>query len=295
MLSTKLGVPIAKVTDGTFVYLNSDDQKVQDKFSTDFRKKINKELKKSELKKLVKHLQLQQPPDDKKLNKYYIDGLNDIQDDTLTNCIILKDRKKLMQYPRLDLVERMYIAGVSGSGKSTYTGKYLKFWKKENKDSEIFVYSSVDEDTAFDWLDPIRVDVNDYPENQFNVKQDLQDTLNIFDDIDTLPINIRKPIDHLKSHILETGRHYNAAIIVTSHMISNYKSTRQVLNEATSVTLFPKASGSYHINKYLQSHMGFTKLQQERFHNLDSRWVTLFRSYPSYIIWEKGICIASKF
>lgn len=78
-------------------------------------------------------------------------------------------------------------------------------------------------------------------------------------------------------------------------MISNYRSTRQILNEATSITFFPKSSGTYHIKNYLKTYAGLDKSQIQKILKISSRWITIYRTYPSYIVWEHGISILADF
>jgi hypothetical protein len=73
-----------------------------------------------------------------------------------------------------------------------------------------------------------------------------------------------KYIQHFRDDLLECGRHYNITTISTTHIISNYNSTRTLLNEATSMILFPKCSGQYQLNKFLERYMGYDKAQIER-------------------------------
>ena len=46
--------------------------------------------------------------------------------------------------------EILYVTGPSGSRKSTYTRKYLEQWKKENKDKDIYMFSTLPEDESLD-------------------------------------------------------------------------------------------------------------------------------------------------
>ena len=60
----------------------------------------------------------------------------------------------------------------------------------------------------------------------------------------------------LRENLLETGRHFDLTIISTSHQLSNYAKTRTLLNEATSITVFPSHAGTtFHIREYLKKHM----------------------------------------
>ena len=48
----------------------------------------------------------------------------------------------------------IYMTGPSGSGKSTYTRKYLEQWKKNNKDKDIYMFSSLPDDESLDEVKP---------------------------------------------------------------------------------------------------------------------------------------------
>ena len=46
------------------------------------------------------------------------------------------------------------MTGPRGSGKSTYTRKYLEQWKTKNKGKEIYTFSSLPEDESLDEIKP---------------------------------------------------------------------------------------------------------------------------------------------
>ena len=299
MFSYTMGVPVAKIVYNNgktkIIFLNSPDQNPMHKLSDTFKKK-HKKMKSKDKKLLKHHLEKDYAPEeDDKLKKIYNEALEDLKDTTATNCIKIDGNGKIQPLPRADIVEKVYVTGVSGSGKSYFSGNYLKEYKKMYPKNNIYLFSSVEDDHALDKYNPIRIDPVEYAQDEpLSVKEDLANSLTVYDDTDTLPTNIRKPIDALKAHTIEIGRHSNSSILVTSHMISNYLSTRQILNEATSVTVF-KNNGKYHVNRYLTTHMGFTKQQIERFHKLKTRAITLYRQYPPYIVWDHGICLISAF
>jgi len=292
MLSYKKGIAIAKCGD-KIIYLNSDSQDVKSKLSQSFKDELKK-LSITDRKKIIECLQQKSPPtNDKKLLQLYEKGINDLNEKGFTE---IKCKEKVQVLPRKDLVEKVYISGVSGSGKSTYTGKYIKEFKKMFKNDEIFVFSSVSKDEAFDKFNPIRIPIDeDLLEEPLNIS-DFENSLTIFDDTDTIRNKIyRDIVNGIKAEMIEIGRHYKARCIITSHMISNYRSTRQILNEATSITFFPKSSGTYHIKNYLKTYAGLDKSQIQKILKISSRWITIYRTYPSYIVWEHGISILADF
>ena len=299
MFSYEFGVPIAVNTKtNKIIRLNLDEQNTKLKFSKEFLKKIKK-LKPSEIKNLVKHLQLNEIPEDVKMKKWYELARKDIEDNKQFKCLELgKMDGKLEPIPRADVVEKLNCCGVSGSGKSTYCSKWLEKFKKDKqfKKQSIYIFSSVKSDKCFDKVSPEYIPIDDsLIDDPLDVELDLSESLIIFDDCDTLPKQYKRAVYELRDHILECGRHYNCRTIITNHLISDYKNTRKVLNECTSITLFPKASGRYHIDLYLKNYMGMDKIQIDKVHKLNSRWITLYRTYPNYILYERGICFVSDF
>lgn len=204
--------------------------------------------------------------------------------------IELDSDSKLQPLPNKLIVEKIYISAPSGSGKSTYAGKWIGEYVKMFKDNELYLFSSIDYDKVLDKHNPTRIILDQELLNDPIKPKELSNSLVIIDDCDTIrDVKIRKYIENMRDWLLEQGRHYKINLLITSHLLSNYSSTRRVLNEATSVVVFPKSgSGTYHIKNFLKSYCGFDKEQIEKFLNLNSRWVAIYRSYPQYVIYEKG-------
>ena len=207
----------------------------------------------------------------------------------------MKFKNKIQVLPRKDICEKLYISAPSGAGKSTYTGHYLKMFKKMFKNDSIYCFSSVNQDKALDKYIDERIPIDDDLINDPLNITDFEDSITIYDDTDTIRNKqYRAIVNGIKAEMIEIGRHYNARCIITSHLISNYKETRQILNECTSITFFPKASGTYHIKQYLKTHAGLDKNQIEKILKINSRWISLYRPYPQYIVWETGLCVLSE-
>jgi len=232
--------------------------------------KINKGIKHGEI------LYLAEPSDKDKVK-------NPIND------ITLDKEAKFQPLPRKKIVEKVYVSAPSGSGKSYYSGKWIKEYMKMFRDSEVYVFSPIPSDPALDANDVIRVDMDDHLLNNPITVEDLEGSLVVFDDCESIKDKrMLKYIEFLRDSILETGRHYNVRIIWISHLISNYHSTRRLLNESTSITVFPRSgSGVFQIKKFLQNQCGLDKNEIKKFLNQDSRWVSVYRTYPQYIISEK--------
>ena len=53
----------------------------------------------------------------------------------------------------------LYITGASGSGKSTFTRKYIEELKKKKKDTPIYLFSALKEDESLDSIKPQRITI----------------------------------------------------------------------------------------------------------------------------------------
>lgn len=203
---------------------------------------------------------------------------------------------KFDPFPTMKTREVIYVAGPSGSGKSTYAAKYIENYKKLNPDKDIFVFSRLDNDPAIDKLYPSYVKLDkSLIDNPIDITKELKDgCLVLFDDCDTITDEkVKKAVSKLKNDILETGRHMNIYIVNTSHLINpnDKKDGRTIMNECTSLTIFPKSGSSYAIKYALEKYFGLHKKIIEKILKLPSRWVTIFKNYPITIMYENGIFI----
>jgi len=200
---------------------------------------------------------------------------------------------KLQVLPNNDIIEKIYISAPSGAGKSTYIGRWIAEFKKSHRDDPVYVFSSIDSDKEIDKYDPIRINLDEDLLDEPLQPDELEKSLCVFDDTDTIRDKpIKQYLEVLRDWLLECGRHFKIRLLISSHLLSNYASTRRILNEATSVVVFPRAgTGTYHIKNFLKTYCGFDSIQTKKFINLPSRWVSINRGYPQYVIYEHGCYI----
>jgi hypothetical protein len=182
----------------------------------------------------------------------------------------------------------LYICAPNQSGKTTYVARYLELYKKRFPNKTIYLFSKLDEDPILDKFEPIRVNINKLKLRN-NTLDFLKNSLVIFDDVDQIleKENVKK-IQKLINEILCNGAHYNIGIIVTNHLLSDYKNTRCILNECSSITVFPKSGCAHHLEYLLKNYIGFDRNQINRLKDIDSRWVTIFKNYPQIVLYENG-------
>lgn len=186
-----------------------------------------------------------------------------------------------------------YIAGPSGCGKSWYAKLFGQGYKILYPENDIFIASRVTDDPSLRDLDAIPIINEDI--DAIDIEKHMQDgALVIFDDCDTINNNnLKKSVHKLQNDILECGRHQNIYEVVVSHLINgnDRKNTRTILNECHTLTFFPKSGATYGINYVLKTYLGLPKDQIKEILSLPSRWVTIGKSAPQYILYEKGAYI----
>lgn len=205
----------------------------------------------------------------------------------------IADEGMLQPLPLFNGTSRLYIAGSTMCGKSYFCRKYLEQYIKVFPKKKIFVFSDVEHDETLDSISKniVRFKLDDGLLNGEPIKPEtFKDSVCIFDDIDSIQNpKLLKYIQSLRDAILRRGRHENITCLCTSHLLTNYKDTRIILNEANSITIFPGGTGSHGIKYLLSKYCGMDKAQIARIMALPSRWVSIYTHSPSYVSYEKGI------
>ena len=200
---------------------------------------------------------------------------------------------RIVPIPDIDTRQVVYIAGPSGSGKSTYAALYLENYKKLFPDNDIIIFSRKQRDPVLDKLRPSRFIIDEtIVTNPIDIIHDLKKgACVLFDDTNTFQDDkIKKAVSKLMNDILEVGRSLNIYCVVTSHLINpnEKKDARTIWNEAHTITLFP-SSGNRHAMTYaLKNYCGFDKKDIDQILNVPSRWVTIGKQFPLYVMHEHG-------
>lgn len=202
---------------------------------------------------------------------------------------------KIVPLPRTDKRESLYVAGPEGAGKSHYASMYAREYKKIFPKKDFIIFSRKEEDEPLDKLKPVRVMLNEEIVEDPIELEEVADSLVLFDDIDRIrDKNIKKSVDFLKDSILDVGRSDEIYVISTAHNLTAGKDTKHDLLESSSVTFYPNYGDDYHINYFLKQYCGLKKDQIDKIYNLKSRWVTIYKRAPMYILHEKGCYLVSK-
>jgi len=282
--------PIARIVggkdDGLYLYFNDVQLNLKD-LKPEFVKSL--QLSTDDTKILQKAISENLEPEDEDLVPKYYKIIEQIEAQKKKG-FVLRSGGKLQPLPNFNRIEKVYISGISGSGKSTFASNFVKEYLKEKKKNEFFVISNVEEDEVLDKLKPVRIDLEDEDALSEVRSDDFYDSIVLFDDTDTIGNGmVRKFVQHLRDDLLECGRHYDTTVVAVSHILLQYQASRKLLNEATSVVFFPKVGSNNHNFKFLKNHCLYDEDTIRRLLNLNSRWVALYRTHPNYVIYEKGV------
>lgn len=197
--------------------------------------------------------------------------------------------------PNTKTRECVYAAAPSGSGKSYWVSKYIKQYNKQYPKNPVYLFSKVENDPSLEGIkNLIKVNIDYELVDDPIDATELANSLVVFDDTDTIKDKeIRNAINDLKNDLLETGRHNSTHVVITSHLISNYKESRIVLNESHLITVYPSSGSSYQIKYALKQYFGLDSNQISRIFKLNSRAVTLKKVYPQMVIAEKDAYLLS--
>lgn len=210
--------------------------------------------------------------------------------------IELKSKEeKMIPIPRLkkpgqEARDNVFISGPEESGKSTWAANFIKQYLLMYPHAKFYIFSGIDKDAPLDALKPLRIKLDEkLIEKPFKIDSFPQDSIILFDDIDTLEDDkVRKAVLKLRDRLLEKGRHQGITVISITHNPMAGTDTKASLLESNSMVLFPRGGDTNHLEKVLKTYMGFPQNVINKVKNLKSRWVQCSKRYPKYVLHEKG-------
>lgn len=202
--------------------------------------------------------------------------------------------------PLIDMENRdvIYLGGPAGSGKSTTAVNMIKDFLKVYPNYPFYLFSRThySTDPAFSGMrvNQVMVDQN-LIDTPIDITKELTDgCIVLFDDTNTIQDDkVKKAVNKLLNDVLECGRRLKIWTVVTNHLIipNERKEARTILNEMKKLVVFPKSGSSQQITYALKQYFGLGKNQMAEILQLPSRWVLISKSYPMYVMHEKGIYI----
>ena len=230
--------------------------------------------------------------DKKKWKEFYItDKPKDCVGEVFRE-VKLKDKPNLHFQPIPDKQKERsitYVTGASGSGKSFWTRMYVDEYKRLYPKREVYLISSITDDSSIDKIKGLRrIKLEgDFLTDDISA-EDFKDSCLIFDDTDCITSKpLKMKIVGLLNSVLETGRHFNVEVIYTSHLACDGLNTKRILNECKSVVIFPSGLGGRSIKYLLDNYFGLDKEQIKKIKRVNSRWVSINKTYPMCVVSDK--------
>lgn len=185
--------------------------------------------------------------------------------------------------------EIIFVSGASGSGKSYFTKKYIEEYRKLFSKNKIYLISVLEEN-EFEKLGVKKLNVEKLSVADVNLKdimKDLADSLIIFDDSDSFKEkNVKNFVWVLLDNVAQIGRHHNISMVVSSHVLSNYKQTKIILLESHRIVVFMN-NYNEKMRTFLETYCNLDKTTILKLRKLKSRWVCINKFYPVSYISEK--------
>ncbi|HXS59227.1 MAG TPA: hypothetical protein VN703_00245 [Candidatus Sulfopaludibacter sp.] len=302
--SLESGKPIAYINggiyDGKILHLledNTNNGNIMDNLDLiddDFLRKKKKRLTYKELENLKYSIKSNKRPDQ---NYTVFDDAMGYINQNKNKELILYDGE-LIPIPTTEIdkttgkekAEAYFLSAPRDSGKSTFAGKFVKYYKRMFPQNNFYVISRVTEDPAYDELNPTRIKIDEkFVTEPYDVSE-FEDSIVVFDDLDVRSKDkISEAVRKLRDELFENGRHKSTFVLACAHTLLNYRETKPLLSESSCVVIYPKAGYIQQVKRFLKEYVGVeNKKMLLKILNVPSRWVMVRKRYPMYILHEKG-------
>lgn len=111
----------------------------------------------------------------------------------------------------------------------------------------------------------------------------------LFDDIDQLTDMDKRNVFRLLGETIHMGRKAGIPVCFCNHNFTNNKQTKDILNGATAIVIFPRNAAIKPLEYLLTSYVGFSRDQVKRLMDLNPKWVYVHRSHPAYAVTEDSV------
>lgn len=229
-------------------------------------------------------------------------------------------------YPWIGIVDRIYLSGCPGAGKSHWIGVYINNYKKIHPNNKVYMVSMKPQgrdstlkklgadkliDKYLNIKDMIieeKTEVDEEGEevvveteeqlyeihDNDSLLQRYENSLVVFDDIeDTSDVQGRRTqrskfqiVQKFKAMLIRISREYNTSVISTVHKLLSGKQSEVELSSCTAVVIFTKGTQSQSYS-WLEHHVRASRDKIEAILALESRWIMLGFNPYRYILTEK--------
>ncbi len=197
----------------------------------------------------------------------------------ISECLGKELKGKFELYPNTSkLRECIYISGPSGAGKTHFAIQYMKKYSQVYPGNKIVMFSNKPMDEPAP--QHLHMKVTD------NLFQNSIDTysksLIIFDDVENIVSGkeLKNKLMNLLEEMLNVGRSKQISVIIISHVMMNYRFTKNIILECNKVVMFPKSGSRHQYVNFMKTYLGFDSKQIDKILGTKSRWLVLDKECP---------------
>lgn len=205
-------------------------------------------------------------------------------------------------YTSKNQVNTISIFGNIGSGKSYFTGEYMKQFRKLYPESKILVFSRKTNQPAFtQQYQQIDVQDQDFLMNPYSTKDIMAmhekegqkiPVLAIFDDVSTFDKRTLKAVLFTRDDFIKVGRSLGIHVIVTNHIISDGLLSKTLHNMSSHTVYFLKNQKAK-VEQALKDRQKFKPEVIDFIIDLPTRWICITDSLiitQSSVFTQDGLC-----
>lgn len=185
--------------------------------------------------------------------------------------------------------ECMLISGPSGSGKTYFAKDYLRKYHKLKPRNKIYLIANKDFE-----------DFNDVPYTKVPITReffskvrvnDFRDSILVFDDVENISTDeeIQRMVQKLIEEILNVGRSMHISILIISHILLNYRFSRNMIMECNKIVMFPGSGARHQYKNFLSTYVGLDKKQIDKLLKTKSRWLAIDKEAPITVITDDNV------
>lgn len=181
----------------------------------------------------------------------------------------------------------LFIAGSSGCGKTYEACKYIQRLSKIFPDRQVTIFTQSDDHDLYSHfkLDPEIVPIDEALVEEPVCQEELRDNIVLFDDVDSIRNKeIRAEVFDLIERILKLGRKFNIQIVVTYHLLTNYRETRYILSEADYIIVFPNDGSRNQFKRLFETYIGIDSGELDVMKACRARSVVIHCKMPKFFI-----------
>jgi energy-coupling factor transporter ATP-binding protein EcfA2 len=186
------------------------------------------------------------------------------------------------------------VTGPSGSGKShwmrAYANNYMKIYPKNN----VYLLSSLQYDDTLDAIKELkRIDLDKLVATPPKDVKTWANSLVIIDDIEGLDKVKADAVYRVQDMIASEGRHHHVSLLRASHLTTDYKRTRLILQEAQGFVIYPQAGAHSQYMYLLTKYAGMDKKVAAAFLQMPTRWLMIHHTQPRFTLTASQVAVFS--